>query len=73
VQGVEIMTQLVVWIVVATVNPTGAWAAQDHGYHGQRFVAVYTTQAECQRHVRSITADQQRTFAKTPDLIYEIY
>lgn len=67
------MTQLVVWILVATVNPTGAWAANDHGFHGQRFVAAYTTEIECQKHARSVNADQQHAFAKNPDLIYEIY
>lgn len=28
-EGVEAMMQLDVWIVIATVNPSGAWAAQD--------------------------------------------
>jgi hypothetical protein len=65
--------QLVVWLVIATVNPSGAWAAKDNGFHGRRFVAAYTTETECQRHARSIIADQQPTFAKTPDLICEIY
>jgi hypothetical protein len=67
------MMQLVVWIVIATVNPAGNWAASDHGFHGQRFVAAYTTEAECQKHARSVTADQQQALGKTPDLIYEIY
>lgn len=67
------MMQLVVWIVIATVNPSGAWAKDDHGFHGQRFVAAYTTEAECQKHARSVNADHERTFAKTPDLIYELY
>jgi hypothetical protein len=67
------MMQLVVWIVIATVNPTGDWAANDHGFHGQRFVAAYTTEAECEKHAKSVNADQQRALSKTPQLIYEIY
>jgi hypothetical protein len=67
------MMQLVVWLVIATVNPSGRWAAQDHGFHGQRFVAAYTTEAECQKHARSVNADHERTFVKTPELNYEIY
>jgi hypothetical protein len=42
------MMQLVVWIVIATVNPVGL-RAKDHDLHGQRFVAAYTTEAECQK------------------------
>jgi hypothetical protein len=67
------MMQLVVWIVIATVNPSGARAASDYGFHGERFVAAYTTEAECEKHARSNNADEQRVNTKTPDLIYEIY
>jgi len=68
------MMQLVVWIVIATINPSGNWAKTDPGnFHGRRFVAAYTTEAECQKHARSVNADMQRAFAKTPDLNYEIY
>jgi hypothetical protein len=67
------MTQLVVWLVIATVNPSGRWAAEDHGFHGRRFVAAYTTEAECQKHARSVTAEQQRALAAHPDWINENY
>jgi len=67
------MMQLVVWIVVATVNPAGAWAAADHGFHGQRFVAAYTTEAECQKHARSENESLQGTFAKNPEFNYELF
>jgi hypothetical protein len=67
------MMQLVVWIVLATVNPSGAWAADDHGFHGRRFVAAYTTEVECEKHARAANDDLQQTFSKTPSLIYEIY
>jgi hypothetical protein len=67
------MMQLVVWLVIGTVNPAGGWAAQDHGFHGQRFVAAYTTKTECQKHADSANAQQQRSFPKHPELIYENY
>ena len=67
------MMQLVVWLAVATVNPAGARAASDYSFHGQRFVAAYTTEAECQKHARSVNESQQRSLAKIPDLRYEIY
>jgi hypothetical protein len=67
------MMQLVVWLVIATVNPAGRSAAQDHGFHGQRFVAAYTTEAECQKHARSVTARQQRSLAEHPEWIDENY
>jgi hypothetical protein len=59
-EGVEIMTQLVIWIVIATVYPTGARAAGDHGFHGQRLVAAYTTEVECQKRAHEANAGQQR-------------
>jgi hypothetical protein len=66
--------QLVVWIVIATLNPAGNWAAADPGnFHGRRFVATYTTEVECQKHARSANADLQQAFATHPELIYEIY
>jgi hypothetical protein len=67
------MMQLVVWIVVATVNPAGARADSDHGFHGERFVAAYTTEAECQKKARSVNDDQERALGKTPQLIDELY
>jgi hypothetical protein len=67
------MMQLVVWLVIATVNPSGRWAAVDHGFHGQRFVAAYTTEAECQKHALSVTTEQQRALAAHPDWINENY
>jgi hypothetical protein len=66
------MMQLVVWLVIATVNPSGPRAAE-YNLRAQRFVAAYTTEAECQKHARSVNDDQQRVFAKTPEYIIEIY
>ena len=63
------MMQLVVWIVLATANP----ASSNHNVGARRFVAAYTTEVECQKHARSVNDEQQRSFSKTPELIYEIY
>jgi hypothetical protein len=72
VQGAKLMMQLVVWIVIATVNPASL-RAKDHDFHGQRFVAAYTTEAECQKHARFVNADQQLAFAAHPEDIFENY
>ena len=66
------MMQLVVWLVIATINPSGPRAVE-YNLRAQRFVAAYTTGAERQKHARSANDDQQRAFAKMPDLIIEIY
>ena len=68
------MMQLVVWVVVATLNPAGNWAKIDSGnFHGERFVAAYTTETECQRHARSVNLDQRQSLGAHPEMIYEIY
>jgi len=54
-------------------QPSGSEGASDYGFHGRRFVIAYTTEAECQKHVRSVNDEQQRAFSKTPDLRYELY
>jgi lipopolysaccharide biosynthesis regulator YciM len=70
------MMQLVIWLVVATVNPAGARASDEH-FHGWRYVASYTTEAECQKHARSANDSQQRVLSQNPQLnpqvISEIY